>query len=523
MHADDPLPHFSVAHRMMLGWVQAPWLRTFNFAASGAPVDQSVTLHPVEQGAPPAGGASAIEVRVADGLNYYFEYRNGEDPQIGDRSLPTDDRVLGTDAASSPFVPPFARPTILTLASDGDDAGAVLGNGEFYREVDASPFPVEFRADVSGIDGAKADVRIRYGTNGRPDPSIRPWPASPQRPWQSPDIEVRNARSAADAQWVNVPWVGNPNTVVAHVRNSGNVLAPAVRVNFLVKNFNIGGAPEVFLGSDVRDIPPGATLEFSTNWVPPSTGHFCIVVRIPLYVVPTAPTVVEMTELNNVAQTNYDRFVTSTGSPSTREEMVVEVGNPYDQPTRVWIIGQQTNPVYRTLVETTWLWLKPGETRKVKVMVEYGLDPKSDALPADVQPFREELRKLTREPNDVGLHSYAENPHDNPPHALELLGGTSIQVATGRATEFAQFGNDGPIVFGAVVTSDDRKGVPGGTVLVTVAPDPEIPERYVTVVAEVHDGFFRAQVEGDDWRVVRAEYLPPVGFGPSRTDWTERG
>ncbi len=57
----------------------------------------------------------------------------------------------------------------------------------------------------------------------------------------------------------------------------------------------------------------------------------------------------------------------------------------------------------------------------------------------------------------------------------------------------------------------------------TVAPDPEVPERYVTVVAEVHDGFFRAQVEGDDWRVVRAEYLPPVGFGPSRTDWAERG
>ena len=37
-------------------------------------------------------------------------------------------------------------------------------------------------------------------------------------------------------------------------------------------------------------MPAGGTVEFSTNWVPPSTGHFCIVVRIPLYVVPTAPT-----------------------------------------------------------------------------------------------------------------------------------------------------------------------------------------------------------------------------------------
>jgi hypothetical protein len=253
-------------------------------------------------------------------------------------------------------VPPFARPTILLLPADGDDDGSVLGNGQFYKEVDASPFPVEFRADVSGISGDKADVRIRYGTNGRPDPSIRPWPASAQRPWQSPDIEVRNAKSLADPAWANVPWVGNMNTVVAKVRNAGNVLAPQVRVNFYVKNFNIGGAPEVFLGSDLRDVPAGGTVDFSTNWVPPSTGHFCIVVRIPLYVVPTAPTIVEMTELNNLAQSNYDRFITATSSPSTREETSVMAPSA----GAVRFIDQQKNPLYRTCVETTWLWLEPA-------------------------------------------------------------------------------------------------------------------------------------------------------------------
>ena len=524
MHADDPLPHFSVAHRMMLGWVPATWLRPYDFAAAGAPVDETVTLHPIEQGAPPANRSSAIEIRIADGLNYYFEYRNGETPQIGDRSLPTDNRVLGTDVASPPFVAPFSRPAILTLPSDGDDNGAVLGNGQFYREIDSSPFPVEFRADVSAIDGSKADVRIRYGTNGRPDPSIRPWPASPQRPWQSPDIEVRNARSAADAQWINVPWVGNPNTVVAHVKNGGNVLAPAVRVNFLIKNFNIGGAPEVFLGSDVRDIAPGATVEFSTSWVPPSTGHFCVVVRIPLYQVPTALSVVEMTELNNTAQSNYDRFVTSTGSPSTREETFVEVGNPYDERTRVWIVGQQTNPLYRTLVDTTWLWLEPGETRRVKVMVEYALDPKSDTIPEDVHPFRDQIRRFTHEPNDIGLHAYAENPRDNPRHALEPMGGADVQVATGRGTEFESFGTDGRLVFGQIVTSDDRQGVTGGIALVTVTRDRDTPEKYVTVATDVAQGFFRVEVAvEEDWQLVRAEYLPAAGFGPSRTDWINRG
>jgi M6 family metalloprotease-like protein len=522
MDSDDPLPHFSAAHRMMLGWIQAPWVRPFNFATSGAPVDQNVTLHPIEQGAPPAGRSSAIEVRIGDGLNYYLEYRNGEAPQIGDRSLPTDDRVLGTDVASPPFQAPFARPTILLLPSDGDDDGAVLGNGDFYREIDASPFPVELRADVSGINGDRADVRVRYGTNGRPDPSIRPWPASPQRPWQSPDIEVRNAKSMADPQWTNVPWVGNPNTVVARIANGGNVLAPAVRVNFYVANYNIGGAPEVFLGSDMHDIPAGSTVEFTTNWVPPSNGHYCIRVRIPLYVVPSAPTVVEMTELNNFAQSNYDRFVTTTSSPSTREETMVEVGNPYDKATRVWIIGQQSNPLYRTYVETTWLWLKPKERRRVKVMFEYALDPKSDHIPEDVARFRTEIRKRVRQPNDVGLHTYAENPRDRPRHRLELMGGTGLQVATGRATRMEGFGSDGPLVFGKVVTVDDHAPVPTGIALVTVARDRRRPEEYLTVEAPIKEGRFEVVMRSRDWKLARAEYLPPIGFGPCKADWTPR-
>ena len=522
MDSDDPFPHFSVAHRMMLGWMQASWVRPFNFASSGAPVDQAVTLHPVEQGAPPAGRSSAIEVRIGDGLNYYFEYRNGEDPQIGDRALPLDDRVLGTDVASAPFVPPFARPTILTLPSDGDDDGPVLGNGNFYREVDASPSPVEFRADVSGINGNSANVRVRYGTNGRPDPSIRPWPASAQRPWQSPDIEIRNAKSMADPQWANVPWVGNPNTVVARVKNGGNVLAPGVRVNFYVANYNIGGAPEAFLGSDVKDIPAGATVEFTTTWVPPSNGHYCIRVRIPLYVVPTAPTVVEMTELNNIAQSNYDRFVTTTGSPSTREETLVEVSNPYDKATRVWIVGQQSNPLYRTFVDATWLWLEPKQTRRVKVMVEYALDPKSDQIPDDVKPFRDQIEKRVREPNDLGLHTYAENPDDDPRHTLELMGGGGIQVATGRATRFERFGSDGPLIFGEIIMADDGLPVPDGIALVTVTRDRDRPEEYVTVSVRVRDGRFTAEITKEKGELARAEYLPPVGIGPCETDWTER-
>jgi hypothetical protein len=263
-------------------------------------------------------------------------------------------------------------------------------------------------------------------------------------------------------------------------------------------------------------------VDFTTNWVPPSSGHFCIVVRIPLYVVPTAPTVVEMTELNNVAQSNYDRFISATGSPSTREETSVMVGNPYDKATRVWIIGEQTNPLYRTYVDTTWLWLEPGETRRVKVMVEYALDPKSDEIPEDVRPFQRQLEKLMRRPNDLGLHAYAEDPEDDPRHALQLLGGAGIQVATGRATEIDHFRNDGPVIFGGVVTRDDRKPVDGGIALVTVARDPERPHEYLTLTAKVENGSFRAQAPIKRWEFASVEYLPPFGLAACKADWVKR-
>ena len=123
----------------------------------------------------------------------------------------------------------------------------------------------------------------------------------------------------------------------------------------------------------------------------------------------------------------------------------------------MWIIGEQTNPLYRTYVETTWLWLKPGETRRVEVMLEYALDPNRDEVPADVRDAdRRQIEKLSRVPNLLGLHTYAEDPHDYPRHALELLGGAGIEVTTGRATDVESFGNDGPVVVGRIVTVDDR-------------------------------------------------------------------
>lgn len=519
MHADDPFPHFSLSHRMMLGWVQPGWVQSFNFQSMAAPVDQTVTLSPVANGAPSGSRKAGIEIRLADGWNYYFEYRVGQTAQIGDRGLPTNDRVLGTDVVSAPFAPPISRPGILLLNNDVDGDGSVLANGQDYEETDTTDpvFPTDFKVDVNGVDGSKADVRVRYGVNSRPDPSIRPWPAGPDRQWQSPDIEIRNARNMADPAWANVPWVGNANTIVARIKNNGGLDAPQVRANFYVKNYNVGSTPETFLGFDQRDVAAGATVEFTGNWTPPSTGHYCIIVRIPLYQLPANPAVVEMTELNNLAQSNYDRFISTTSTPS-REVTTMEVGNPYPMRTRIWINAGNSNPLYRTYLEHSWVYLDPGETREIQVMYEYAPDHlTSDVYPKQLLP---KYREMQRVPNRVAFASFIEDPRDNPRHALEVLGGAQAEVVTGRSTEFQRFEVDGRTARGTVVTHEDKKPVPSGQVIVRVTrgKGPKAKMDYQTV--PLQGGSFVAELTSEG-TLVKAFYIPSPAFGDSESEEKE--
>jgi hypothetical protein len=132
-------------------------------------------------------------------------------------------------------------------------------------------FPTDFRVDVETATSTEASVRVQYGQHSKPDPAIRPWPAAPDRPFQSPDIEVRNARNAADAAWLNVPWADHDNTVVAKVANVGTLDAAGVEVEFFEVDFNLGGTPpEKSLGTDKQNVPSGKTVEFSRPWKPGS-------------------------------------------------------------------------------------------------------------------------------------------------------------------------------------------------------------------------------------------------------------
>lgn len=507
MHNEGTLPYFSAAHRMMLGWLPAGWILPFDFSTAAAAVDQTVTLSPVELGTPPAGQFAAIEVRIADGWNYYLEYRIGESAEIGDRALPSDSHVLGTDVVSDPGTAPFSRPVILLLPKHGDDAGAVLGNGEFYHEIDTST-GLEFRIDVSNINGAKADVRVRYGANGRPDPSIRPWPASPDRPYQSPDIEVRNAKSTMDpVNFFNTPWLNHDNTVAAQIKNGGNLDAPGVTVNFYVKDYNVGGAPEYFLGTQTKNVAAGATVEFTTNWVPPRDGHFCIIVRIPLYQTPGSPSIAEQTEFNNVAQSNYDRFNSATSSPAHRVSCSVAVGNPYGVPTRVFLAAGQTREDYRVYLEHTWLYLAAGETRHIDLMVEHiGTNPTQDGKPPRLVP------------TDVSVVSFIENPHASPRHVLHFHGGLQARVATGRATRIPDFNRTSAGLGGTVVTVDNGRPVPAGQVVVVLHDLTRTGIDHRTYHRTTfNNGRFILKKAPEKWVYAQAFYLPAEGYAESES------
>lgn len=512
-----PMPHFCLAHRMMLGWIEADWVRSFDFQSIPQPVDEVLTLHPVAAGAPPGNQFSGIEIRIADGWNYYFEYRGAQAGQIGDQNLPEDGIVLVTDVQRDTSTSPITRPWILLAPQVGASQQPVLSVDEFFEQDDTTTpdFPVRLRVTVQAADADGAQVRVQYGVVGQPDPSIRPWPAAPDRRYQSPDIEVQNARTQSDPAWFNTPWQGEVNDVIARIKNRGTVDAPGVTAIFSVKDLTVGDTPETVLGTDTNDIPAGDTVEFQVFWQPPREGHFCLVVRVPLYQTPGAASVVEMTELNNRAQSNYDRFISDAASPAVRRVASIAVANPFAARTRVFIVLGQDNPLFRTYLEHQWLALEPGETRQVEVMMEYaGAVRAGDLFVTD--PNHPDILSFQRLPNRITFSAYIEDPGDDPTHAMEFSGGTDIEVVTARATRFDPFKLDGKRAGGRIVTCDTGEMVTQGKVIIITTLDDD--QSYKTLdLADFQAGVFEIGMEGE-FDTIRAYYAPAHGFGDAYSD-----
>lgn len=503
MSSEQTLPHFSIGNKMQFGWVRPEWILPLDFSRSTIPLDMNVDIHASELGAPPAGRVSAIEIRIAEGWNYYFEYRARQIIQIGDQELhiPSDDDtgtnvVVGTDMKSDAFTFPIARPQIYRLQRDAENENSLFDAGEDYKETDTSSMAVsDFIMSVTSTAADFARVRIRYGTNGRPDLFIRPWPGGDI--WQSPDIEVQNTKSLADPALKNQPWVGHPNNVIARYKNRGPVTARNVRVNFYIQDFTVGGAPEVFLGSDMHDVPPESTtpfVDFSTSWVPNNDGHKCIIARTPLYIDATVnPNIVEVTDSNNAAQTNYARYISASASPAHREITEIALHNPFDERTNIYVIPQIAGlfaNYYRLYLEYSSLKLNPGETKKIKVMVES--EYAGQAWFINNLEKQRITEKFFYEDTRMSLVGYGIPPK-RPEHPV-LLGGVQINVGSGRATKFKQFSWENNSIFGKVIVADN--GSPAsGKVYVTLFPDKPINAITIIVYLDAKGEFFIREIQ----------------------------
>jgi hypothetical protein len=483
---------------METGWVRPEWIQPFDFSRSTIPVSQNITLHAIEDGAPPVGSFTGVEIRIADGWNYYFEYRRTEPGQIGDQQLGSDTStgngaVVGTDVISQNFSFPINRPQIIRLRPDVEGEKSFFLAGQDYKEKDTSSMAVaDFKMTVVSISGNDAVVKIEYGTNGRPDLYIRPWPGGDN--WQSPDIEIRNARSIADpGQWFNTPWEGHVNTVVAKYHNRGPITAQNVRVEFFVKDYTVSNAPEASLGTDTHDVPPEsatATVEFSTQWLPGNQGHRCIIARTPLYIDASVnPNIVEISDSNNEAQSNYTHYISASSSPGRRVRTTVALYNPFPQRALMYVIPQMTgafSKYYRLYLEHQSVKLDPGETRYVEVMVEsmFG-DPRMGGV------WDQLSGKLFRVPTNITLAGYGIPP-EAPQHPV-LFGGAQLTVSSAWGTKFNDLEIKGDTyVRGQVVSTSTGNGVPGHVLLTFHGPGETIDNTITVPITQ--DGRFAAEI-----------------------------
>ena len=496
MSHETQLPDMSIAQRMETGWVRPEWVQTFDFSRSTIPLSQSITLHAVEDGAPPSGELTGVEIRIADGWNYYFEYRRTEAGQVGDQHLGSDTStgngaVVGTDVISQNFSFPINRPQVIRLRPDAEGEQSFFLPGQDYKEKDTSSMAVaDFRMSVISANGNEAVIQIEYGTNGRPDLYIRPWPGGDN--WQSPDIEIRNARSIADpGQWFNTPWEGHVNTVVAKYHNRGPITAQNVQVELFVKDYTVSNAPEVSLGTDTHDVPPESstpTVEFSTQWLPGNQGHRCIIARTPLYIDTSVnPNIVEISDSNNEAQSNYTHYISASSSPGLRVRSTVALYNPFPQRALMYVVPQihgSFAQYYRLYLEHQSLMLDSGETRYVEVMVEsmFG-DPR---LNAEWERISE---KLFRSPTNMTLAGYGIPP-EAPQHPV-LLGGAQITVSSAWATKFQNLEVSDVFVKGQVVSTHTKNGVPGHVLLTFHGPKETIANTITVPITQ--DGWFSSE------------------------------
>lgn len=516
---DGGLPQLSLPSRMALGWVGPNEVKAYNFAANHQPaLLEQITLQALETKTIPANSVRGAEIRLAPGRNYYFEFRSRQGSSLGDGSLPLGPVVVGTDVVSPKGAQNLdSRVMTMRLEDDPDGVndtdgittqGAFLTANKNYKQPDFTEgAPKDFVITTKAIRPDSADVEIRYNTSGRPELSIRTWPNGPNQ-WQSPDIEIRNAKSDADSKWLNVPWAGQPNRIVAKVTNRGALEAKNVKAFFSSLDFTTNGdkqpAAQPLGSSDPVTIPAGQARELTIAWVPPGEGHFCITVDIPLY---EDPATHESSDRDNFAQSNFTKFWSESASPSTRVRFPVKLENPTNGTVVMFPQVRQTMPYYRTYLEHSWLRLGPHQSADVMVMTE-----SLEGDPAFAASF--ERGSAWETPNLLEISGWVAGVC-----VAKCTGGAAVQVNSGRTTTIRDIQVvPEPGVLGRVQLPDGSFAR-NGTMLAIArerGAEPD-PGRDLVQHADVrNDGRFFVSLNGlERGMEVFLNYLPGPSYAPS--------
>ncbi len=382
------LPHLSARHKLLLGFLDPGHVRSFTlgFAESNVPVD----LVPVSSGLPPTNRFSAVELRIAPGLSWFFELRQPDPARLGDNDATTfavGGEIVGYDTVAyrKPPVVAEKRRQIILLLDDGDGQGPILTVAEDYESLDAvDPANIQrFSLEVVSITPGLARVRVNVGRVDQPDPALVNNNGA-KGDYKSPDIEIRTPLSDVSPLFLNMPILDLPNRVVARVRNHGGLPAPDVSVRFAVLPVSTDDAESArwqpLPGVDaagaavpnvVHDVPAGgAPVEFQVEWTPTENRHHCVQARIDRYVRVPGAAADEPDVDNNLAQSNYFWFFSKPASPASRESSLIDVHNPTDREVDAWIELVQDSARYRSYVDHRWLRLAPGQTRSVRLEVE---------------------------------------------------------------------------------------------------------------------------------------------------------
>jgi len=183
--------------------------------------------------------------------------------------------------------------------------------------------------------------------------------------------------------------------------------------------------------------------------------------------------------------------------------------NPFDKPAVVYFTVHQPHPLFRTYLDHRWVYLEPGEQKRILVMVESLLGDKR--FEEIVRNFQHRERRIT---TTLRLSALGDTRQSC---AAEVIGGASILAITGIGTHFKSFEAEGGSARGFIVRTDTGDGI-NGKVLVSIMPrDPNDNRKEITREGEIIDGRFRVETGSVHDSIIQAHYLGQFPYGPSES------